>query len=206
MNSKYIELTSMQEDVLREITSIGTGNAATALSSVISRKIEMTVPEVKIMEYDDAIIEAGGHETIVAGVLVKISGDINGIMLYIQQLDFINVVLESLMGRSISDYHELNEIDISALTEVGNIIISSYLTAMSGLTGMTMNLSVPSICVNMLGGILTVPMVEYGYEVGNIMTLGGSVRCDGKGVKSKLFLVPNAASLSTLFNKLGIEN
>jgi chemotaxis protein CheC len=195
----------MQEDVLREITSIGTGNAATALASVISRKIEMTVPEVKIMEYDDAIIEAGGHETIVMGVLVKISGDINGMMLYIQQVDFINVILDSLMTRSIADYDELNEIDISALTEVGNIIISSYLTAMSQLTGMTMNLSVPSICVNMLGGILTVPMAEYGYEVENIMTLGGNILCDGKRVSSKLFLVPDSASLKTLFSRLGIE-
>jgi chemotaxis protein CheC len=126
-------------------------------------------------------------------------------MLYIQQLDFINAVIESLMNRSISDYQELNEIDISALIEVGNIIISSYLNAMSALTGMTMNLSVPSICVNMLGGILTVPMAAYGYEVENIITLGGSMLCDGKDVKSKLFLVPNATSLKTLFTKLGIE-
>jgi chemotaxis protein CheC len=165
----------------------------------------MTVPEVKILEYDDAIIEAGGHETIVMGVLVKISGDINGMMLYIQQIDFINVILGSLVSRSITDYGELNEIDLSALTEVGNIIISSYLNAMSQLTGMTMNLSVPSICVNMLGGILTVPMAEYGYEVENIMTLGGNILCEGKQVKSKLFLVPNSSSLQTLFKRLGIE-
>jgi chemotaxis protein CheC len=204
--SRYIQLTNVQEDALREIASIGTGNAITALTSFIKGKIEMTVPEVKILEYDDAITEAGGHETIVAGVLVKISGDIEGIMLFIQQLDFINTVLDSLMGRTITDYEELNEFDISALTEMGNIIISSYLNAMSQLTGISTSLSVPSICVNMLGGILTVPMAVYGYEVENIMTLGGDMRCDGKGASSKLFLVPNSASLQYLFKQLGIES
>ena len=79
---KYEDMDSFELDVLREIGSIGTGNAATALSSVLSQKIEMSLPEVKIMDYNKAIKEMGGAERIVCGELVAFSGEINGIMLY----------------------------------------------------------------------------------------------------------------------------
>lgn len=193
-------------DVLREIGSIGTGNAATALSEVLSQKIKMSLPEVRILGFNEAIKEMGGAESIVAGVLVAMSGEINGIMLYIQRLDFINIVLERLLSKKIEDYNELQPMEISALVEIGNIIISSYVSAISKLTGITVNLSVPSIAVNMLGGILSVPMAEFGHETDKIMTIDGKFVCNDKEVFSNLLLLPDIKSLNYLLKKLGVEN
>ncbi|MCI8342655.1 MAG: chemotaxis protein CheC [Firmicutes bacterium] len=203
----YDDVNGFKLDVLKEIGSIGTGNAATALSSVLSQKIEMSLPEVKIMDYNKAIKEMGGAERIVNGVLVAFSGEINGLMLYMQDIDLINVVLERLLNdRKISDYTELTELDMSALIEVANIIISSYVNAISSLTGITIQLSVPAICTNMLGAIVAVPMAEYGYETDKIMSIGGNFKCNGKEVYSRLMMLPEIESLNFLMKKLGVES
>ena len=95
----YNELSSLELDTLKEIGSIGTGNSATALSQLIGQTVRIQQPEVRIMGYNEAIEWIGGPEEITAGVLVKLGGQINGIMLSVQQLDFVNLVLENMLGR-----------------------------------------------------------------------------------------------------------
>ena len=97
----YDELNSLELDTLREVGSIGTGNAATALSQMLNREIRITMPEVRIMGYNEAIEWIGGPEEITAGVLVKLSGQLSGIMLSVQPLDFVNLVLDSVLEREV---------------------------------------------------------------------------------------------------------
>lgn len=199
-------MNSMELDVLKEIGSIGTGNAATALSTLLNTKIKMSMPEVSVLGYNEAINKMGGPEKIVAGVMSRISGEINGIMLYTQELDSINTMLQGVLADKIENYFQLNEMEISAIIEVGNIIISSYMNAITSLAGITANLSVPGISINMLGGILAVPMVEYGYESNKILSIGGKLSMDEKILESNLILLPDVKSLNHLFQKLGIKH
>ena len=67
------------------------------------------------------------------------------------------MVLEKLIGRKYESFEEMDELDYSALEEVGNIIICSYVNAFAQLVDVGIDLSVPSSTVNMLGGVLTVP-------------------------------------------------
>lgn len=203
---KYEEMNNLEIDVIREIGSIGTGNAATALSQVLTREIKMTTPDVKILGYNEAIKILGNPEEVVAAVLVKMSGEINGLMLFILKLDFINEVIEHLLSKKVEDYAQLNIMEISALEEIGNIIISSYINALSSLTDVTINLSVPNIAVNMLGGILSVPMVEFGYITDKLMIITGKFLVDKKVLNSDLLLLPDIESLNFLMEKLGIKN
>ena len=99
----YNELNSLELDTLREVGSIGTGNAATALSALIGEEVRIELPEVRIMEYNEAIEWIGGPEEITAGVLVKMSGQIDGIMRYVQQLDFVNLFLMGRLGKTVED-------------------------------------------------------------------------------------------------------
>lgn len=203
---KYEEMNNLEIDVIREIGSIGTGNAATALSQVLTREIKMTTPDVKILGYNEAIKILGNPEEVVAAVLVKMSGEINGLMLFILKLDFINEIIEHLLSKKVEDYAQLNIMEISALEEIGNIIISSYINALSSLTDVTINLSVPNIAVNMLGGILSVPMVEFGYITDKLMIITGKFLVDKKELNSDLLLLPDIDSLNFLMEKLGIKN
>ena len=133
----FNELSGLELDTLREIGSIGTGNAATALSSLLQCEVRIEMPEVRILGYNEAIDWIGGPEVITAGVLVRLGGEINGIMLSVQQMDFINQVLGRMMNRTVCEYGQLSELDRSALVEVGNIMISTFVNALSGLAGVT---------------------------------------------------------------------
>ena len=202
----YDELTTMEIDTLREIGSIGTGNAATALSQMLDCEVRITLPEVRIMGYNEAIEWIGGPEEITAGVLVKLSGQINGIMLSVQPLDFVNLALESILGETVTDYAQLSEMENSVLVEMGNIMISTFINAMSGLAGLDINVTVPAFTVDMQGAILAVPMAEYGGQSDYIMTIGGNFVCDGKEVPCRLLLSPDIRSLNFLLRKLGVSD
>ena len=200
----FDELTNMEIDTLREIGSIGTGNAATAMSTMLGREVRITLPEVRIMGYNEAIEWIGGPETVTAGVLVRMSGQLNGIMLAVQQLDFVNLVLESMTGSTIESYERLDDLRKSALVEVGNIAISTFINALSGLSGVSVELTVPAFAVDMQGAILAVPMAEYGGMSDYLMTIGGNFFCDNKAVPCRLLLSPDIRSLNYLLKKLGV--
>ena len=143
MIKNYDQLTSLEIDTLREIGSIGTGNAATALSQMLGKEVRITMPEVRIMGYNEAIEWIGGPEAVTAGVLVKMSGDVGGIMLSVQKLELVNFILETMLGQGIGSYEELAGLEQSALIEIGNIMISAFVTALSGLAGININLTGP---------------------------------------------------------------
>lgn len=202
----YDELNYLELDALKEVGSIGTGNAATSLSDLIGKLVRIRQPEVRIMGYNEAIEWIGGPEPITAGVLVGMSGQLSGIMLSVQQLDFVNLVLESMMDQHIEDYAELDEIGRSALTEVGNIMISTFINALSGLTDLEIDLTVPAFTVDMQGAIMTVPMAEYGGQSNYIMTIGGNFICNGKEIPCRLLLSPDIRSLNFLLRRLGVSS
>ena len=202
----YDELNFLEIDTLREIGSIGTGNAATALSQLLQKEVRITMPEVRIMGYNEAIDWIGGAEEITAGVLMRLGGEINGIMLSVQQMDFVNLVLESMLGHGIKEYMELHEMECSALVEVGNIMISTFINALSGLAEIGINLTVPAFTVDMQGAIMAVPMAEFGGQSDYIMTIGGNFVCENRQVPCRLLLSPDVRSLNFLLRKLGVTS
>lgn len=202
----YDQLNGLELDTLKEIGSIGTGNAATALSDLLGKPVRITTPEVRIMGYNEAIEWIGGPEEITAGVLVKLGGQISGIMLSVQKLEFVNLVLETMLHKTVEDYSQLESLEASALVEVGNIMISTFINALSGLSGLSITLTVPCFAVDMQGAILTVPMAEYGGQSDHIMTIGGTFICDNKQMPCRLLLSPDIRSLNFLLRKLGVSS
>ena len=200
----YNELNSLELDTLREVGSIGTGNAATALSALIGEEVRIELPEVRIMEYNEAIEWIGGPEEITAGVLVKMSGQIDGIMLSVQQLDFVNLILKSMLGKTVEDYMGLHEMECSALIEVGNIMISTFINALSGLADIKIDLTVPAFTVDMQGAIMAVPMAAYGGQSDYIMTIGGNFICENRQAPCRILLSPDIRSLNFILRKLGV--
>ena len=201
---KFEDFNVLELDTIREIGSIGTGNAATALSGVLGCEVRITMPEVRIMGYNEAIDWIGGPEIITAGVLVRLDGELKGIMLSVQQLDFINLVLSRTVGQVVEDYSQLTDLDRSALVEVGNIMISTFINALSGLADLTITLTVPAFAVDMQGAILAVPMADYGGQSDYIMTIGADFICNQRAVPCHLLLSPDIGSLNFLLKKLGV--
>ena len=110
------------------------------------------------------------------------------------------------MAKKIGEYSELEEMGKSALVEMGNIMISTFINALSGLANIDVNLTVPAFAVDMQGAILAVPMAEYGGQSDYIMTIGGNFVCDNKQVPCRLMLSPDIRSLNVILRKLGVTN
>ncbi len=199
------QLQDMHLDVLKEIGNIGSGNAASSLSELIQCNTDITVPSVKMLDFSEAVNFLGGPENVAIGMLVGIKGDITGMMLYILQHSFASKLTSTLFGSEIEDLTNMNEMETSFISEVGNIMAASYVNALSQLTGMMIDISVPNMTVDMVGAILSVPAVEFA-QVGNKVLFidDGFVIGDGE-IKSNMILVPEMQSLETLFTRLGVS-
>ena len=116
----------MDIDMLKEVANIGTGNATTSLSSLINQKVKMEVPAVKMPEFKHLADHIGGADSIIAAILVNVSGDIDGIMMYLMQEASACALSNKLLGQNKKSFSEFSEMDYSMLTEIGNILTSSY--------------------------------------------------------------------------------
>jgi chemotaxis protein CheC len=202
----YGEMNLHDLDVMREIGSIGTGHAATSLSQMLQKEVRITFPQIKILGYDEAVESIGGNvEEIVGATLVKMDDEINGIMLFLFNLELANTVFEKMMGVTYPSFEQFDEMAYSAMTEIGNIIICSYVNAFTEFVDLNISLSVPSSCVSMLGAILEVPIAEYGYETDKLMYCTADFVIDGKTYRDWLLMLPDIASLNNILKKLGVE-
>lgn len=205
MRLKSYEDMNLQElDVMKEISSIGTSHAATSLSKLLQKEIRISIPEVSILGYEETVERMGEIEELVAATLVQMSNEVHGLMLFVFKLDMMNAVLEKLIGQRYESFEEIDELAYSALEEVGNIIICSYVNAFTQLVGVEIDLSVPSSTVNMLGGILTVPIAEYGYETDKLMYINAEFIMDGVRLSDGLLMLPDIQSLNSILEKLGV--
>ena len=202
--NRYEDLNLQELDVMKEIGSIGTGHAATALSKLLQREVRITIPKVQILDFDGAVKRIGKEEEIIGATLVQMSGDLDGLMLFLYDKRFARKMLKKLLQTEYKDFDAMDDMAFSALKEVGNIIICSYINAFSQLVHVDLHLSVPSSTVNMLGGILTVPMAEFGYESDKLMYSNAEFVMDGKSLPSWLLMLPDISSLNTILEKLGV--
>ena len=189
------ELQGMHLDVLKEIGNIGSGNAASALSTMLNCPIDISVPDVKLLNFDDAVNFLGGPENVAIGMLVNITGDITGMMLYIIQHSCASSMTQAVFGTPIEDITNMNEMEVSFISEIGNIMSASYINAIASLTNMT---------VDMAGAILSVPAVSFAQVGDKVLLIDDSFIIEGNEVKSNMILVPEMNSLEYLFNKLGV--
>ena len=202
---KYEDMNLQELDVMKEISSIGTSHAATALSKLLQKEIRISIPEINILGYEETVDRLGYIEELVTATLVRMSNQINGLMLFVFKMDLANAVLGKLIGKEYESFEELDELAYSALEEVGNIIICSYVNAFTQLVGVEIDLSVPSSTVNMLGGVLTVPIAEYGYETDKLMYINAEFIVDGKKLSDGLLMLPDIESLNRILEKLGVS-
>ncbi|MBO6283306.1 MAG: chemotaxis protein CheC, partial [Pseudobutyrivibrio sp.] len=155
VNEKYF-------DVLKEIGNIGAGNATTAIANMLGLRIDMSVPEVAFLPVEDLGSAIGSEDEIIVGILLGVEEDIDGSMMFLMDMPSAHHIVNKLMMRDDSYNEPFDEMDLSAIKEVGNIIAGSYLSALSGLTNLTIVPSVPFVAVDMAAAILSVPAVQFG--------------------------------------------
>lgn len=196
------EMSDEYFDVLKELGNIGAGNATTALSQMMQCKVDMSVPQVRLMEFKELGKIMGGEEIIMAGIYLGIEGDIAGSIMFLLEKQAARHLVDKLMGMSMEG-EEFSEMEFSALKEVGNIITAAYLNSLSSLTGLRIQSSVPDLTVDMAGAILSVPAIEFG-TLGDKMLLIQTQFFDEMVLDGYFILVPNLDSYGKILSALGL--
>lgn len=204
MGINISDLNNLQIDVLKEIGNIGAGNAATALAKMLNKRVGMDVPKVKILEFKDVSETLGGAETQVVGILLRVTGDLSGYIMFILEYNAAHLLVNILMGKPFDELGEFSELEISALKEIGNILASSYVSALAALTNLNVLPSVPDMAIDMAGAILSVPAIEFGKVGDTALYIETEFSEDGKRVIGDFFLIPDVESYDTLLRALGV--
>ena len=196
-------LNNMMIDILKEIGNIGSGNAATALANMLAERINMNVPQVRMMEFKDVAGVLGGEEVLVVGIYFELKDDVNGNIMFILDLESALNLTNILLNRE-TDSTELDDMAMSALSEVGNILASSYVNSLSALANLKISISIPSLAVDMAGAILSVPAIQFGYIADQVLFIETIFEEGNNSVKSSLFLLPDMDSFEKILCKLGV--
>ena len=203
MLENYDQLNDMQIDVLQEIGNIGAGNAATALSMLLNEKVSISLPKIRLTDFDTAINALGGTEAMTVGVLVNYSGEANGIIMFLLDMEDAKSITNILMqGQGEED--DLSELKLSAIQEIGNILGSSYINSISALTGLSIRISVPYTAIDMAGALMSVPIIEFGAIGDKVMFIEENFFSDTHSLISHIILFAEIDTLKTMMERLGM--
>lgn len=204
MFENYEDLNEMQIDVLREIGNIGGGNAASALASILDEKVDMTLPNVRITGFDQAVEDLGGAETMTVSVLVSFSGEAEGMIVFLINMDDAKRVMSLLLG-GVEDDDELSDMKLSAIKEIGNILAASYINSIASLTGLRIDVSVPYVAIDMVGALMSVPIIEFGAIGDKLMFIEENFIGERGSLNSNIIMFAEINTLKIIMEKLGIE-
>ncbi|MRX70616.1 CheY-P-specific phosphatase CheC [Bacillus lacus] len=194
-------------DVVKEISNIGAGHAATALSNLLSKKICMSIPSVEVVSFNKLHEWLHDPDLIVASVFLRLEGDISGSMYLLLN----RPAAEALIRKVIKDNSfslakpPYNEVGMSALKEIGNILSSSYLSALSDFTHLRVHPSVPLAAVDMFGAIISQGLLEVSLMHDSAIALQTVMKEEDPGgsTGAQILLFPDPDGILCLAESLG---
>lgn len=190
--------TEMQLDALRELANIGSGTAATALSAMLGRPVDISVPSARALPLAEAVEAVGDAEAEVTGVVLPVFGSIDAIVLLVFSPESAATLVQ-LLGIDPDD-----ELADSALCEIGNIVGCSYIGAFAAMTGLSLEPSPPSLATDMLGAIVTSVLAGAALETDVALLLDSALTVEGEECSFGFMLVPTADGVHELLTCLGM--
>lgn len=200
---RFSDLNENAKDVLTELGNIGTGNAITALSQMLNRQIEMECPVVRILEFNKVPEFLGGTEELRIGVLLEIAGDLSGMFMFLISEPFLKTMLSALLGTEPANASEMDDMSLSAVNEIGNIMCCSYINALTKMMDVKVHVSVPDTCVDMIGALLSVPMIHFASLNDELLLIEDRYHFGDVSMISHILFLPEMDSLKRIFETLG---
>ena len=197
------QVTENYYDVLKELGNIGAGNAMTALSQMLQCKVDMKVPQVRLLDFSEVGDMMGGEEQIMVGVFLGVDGDITGSMMFMVEEESARHLIQKITMGMLPPGSEFEEMGLSAMKEIGNIITGAYLNSLSTLTNLKIIPTPPALTVDMAGAILSVPAIQFGIFGDNILLIQSQFY-DEIELDGYFILIPDLESYSKILGALGI--
>ncbi len=202
-NMSLEQVTENYYDVLRELGNIGAGNAITALSQMLQCKVDMQVPQVRLLEFSEVGEMIGGEEQIMAGVFLGVKGDITGSMMFMVEEESARHLIAKMTMGMLPPGSEFEEMGLSAMKELGNIITGAYLNSLSTMTNLSISPTPPALTVDMAGAILSVPAIQFGVYGDKILLIQSQFNDDVQ-LDGYFIMIPDLESYAKILTALGL--
>lgn len=208
MSVDFDSFNSIQLDAIREVGNIGAGNAATALSKLLGRTVDMDVPVAELVSVYEVAQHYGSPEDLACGVLIRADGEFSCNLIFLMYEEEASSLADLLISMDLSSMEEEVRLQIrdSALAEVGNIILGAFLNALSSMTGWALPVSVPAVAHDMLGSIMDVVAAMFGIMGDTAMLVKTTLKIVDSDTEAKgmVIMVPDPGSLEVLLQRLGV--
>ena len=192
---------AMELDVLKEVINIGGGHAATSLSQLIEKPVQMTVPVIEMMEYADVYEKIMPEETVIKAIIIKMMGDAEGVFLFTVDQQVSETIVAMMLPEN-TPYSEA--MANSALQELVNILVNSFLNAVMKLMDANLITSVPIIIEDMFGAIMSSVYLEQSQYDDSIMIIKNEFYYLGDRLESSLYFVPKPGIIEKMLKALTV--
>jgi chemotaxis protein CheC len=192
------QYTDLQLDALRELANIGSGNASTALSAMLGRSVDISVPSALVLPMGEAVEQVGSPEAEVTGIVLGVVGEFEGTVLLLFSPSDADLMCGLLGVEAGTDIGE------SALMEIGNIVGSSYINALAGMTGMAVEPTPPGAATDMMAAIVESVLAQRAGDSDLALLLDSNLVVEGEGCSISFLLVPDHGGVDLLLSRLGL--
>jgi chemotaxis protein CheC len=191
--------TTMQLDALRELANIGSGTAGTALSQMLGRSVDISVPNAFVLPLAEAVDAVGPPEHEVTGVAIPLAGDMDAVVLLVFPIEDAGA-LAAMLG-----VEPGTEDAVSALSEIGNILSASYIGSLAAMTGLELDLTPPQTVTDMLAAIVATLLASRAGATDTALILDSELRVEGEQCSLSFLLLPEAGGVREILSRMGVE-
>lgn len=195
-------LSDIEMDSLKEIGNVGVGNAATALSKMINKKVDITIPDAEFVSIQRFPEKAGGPETVVDCLYVPTTGDINGNALFFFRRECALKFVDLIMGKEPGTTKEMDDMDKSSFQEMANIVSAAYLNSMANMLGMAIMPEPPKLASDMLQSVIDGILAGIAKHANEVLYIQTQIKINDINVHANFTLLLDTESLNVLMSKL----
>lgn len=199
MDKRY---TDLEFDGLKEIMNIGGGNAATSISQMVNSKIDMKVPSVEILSYEDLYKRVIADDVEVHAILSRFVGDFEGALLFVLSDAAADKLAGLMMGSDVEGVSR--EVKASAVSELTNIVANSFLRAIGTMLNIQLIASLPATSYDYFGAVISGAYMALDQYDEQVMVIRNEFLYMDDKLDASLFLIPEVGMLDRMFKSLGI--
>lgn len=199
---QFADLDEISRDILKEIGNIGTGNAVTVLSQMLMHPVDIAVPDLKILKYQEVCSLLDSADELQTGIMVGVGGEMEGMFLFLLSETFTMMVLNKILGEEEREFLNPGEMERSLICELGNIMCGSYINALASVMDLKLEVSVPDVCIDMGGAILSVPLSRFLRVSDDILMIDNLFHLGGESFLGRILFIPEPDSLDMMLRSL----
>jgi chemotaxis protein CheC len=197
-----LNLTEMEYDALREVGNVGVGNAATALSKMLSKKVDIYLPKTKFVPINEFAKEVGGTESIVISLYLEVTGGMSGETVFLFPLKGALALVDLMMFQEPGTLKEMDEMAESAFKEMANIFVGAYLNALANMLKIKIFPGVPQIANDMAQSVLDAVLIKLAESADDILSVQTKINIEGFNIDGIYIMLFENESLKMVVAKL----